>query len=1122
TVDRGGRIDDEVNVRRGNVTVDRGGRIDDEVNVRRGNVTVDRGGRIDDEVNVGRGNVTVDRGGRIDDEVNVDRGDVLVDRGGRIDDEVRVDRGNVTVDRGGRIADEVRVDRGNVLVDRGGRIDDEVRVDRGNVTVDRGGRIDDEVRVDRGDVTVDRGGRIDDEVRVDRGNVLVDRGGRIDDEVNVDRGNVTVDRGGRIDDEVNVDRGNVTVDRGGRIDDEVRVDRGNVLVDRGGRIADEVRVDRGDVTVDRNGRIDDEVRVDRGNVTVDRGGRVDDEVNVRRGNVTVDRGGRVNDDVTVGRGNVLVDRGGRVDDEVNVGRGDVTVDRGGRINDDVTVTTGNVSLNRRGLITGDVDVVTGDVSLDQQSSIRGHVTITDGDVVVNDNSSILNGVMISNLGDLTLDNTSLIQGNVYLQEGAVSLDHASTIERLDLNDTVFVALGHVTANNGSLIDSNVTVITTDNLNGVAVKLDQASAIHGNVYAGTGDVVLDNQSSIEGNVLAVSGNIDVLYGSHITGESVESGQGNINLLDSVISAHVTINDGWLTVDQASDIFGRVDVNGQSAANVEGTITGDLHLNNGSATLRGGLLVGNPLINGNVFSQGLISPGNPLNPVGTVTVTGNYEQFANSGYVADLVSLTDHDRIIVGGIANVQGSLYVINHGIKAERGQTWNLITADSVNVVDPLNLHHNFAVNTMLTPEVVYTNGAVQLRIAQESFAGLQGLTYNQRQVAGALDGAARHSQLDSLFDYLNYTDKSNVPSLLSLLSPEELTAIFQIGVATSQIQNFNIEQRLEDIRAGSHGFSASGLALRNASGSVSLDGIAMADGKKGLTIAGWDGKSVVSREVVAPVQQPSRFGFFATGHGEWASLSGTSEAPGQNFTSAGVTVGFDYRISENFVVGINGGYTNTQSDLERDGSLDVNGGRGGLYASYFNSGAYVNVAAGGGYNSYDMKRSTLGGTAKGSTDGAEANALLGLGYDFQLGGFSVGPVASVQYTYIGLNEFNETGSAAPLHYKDQDQNSLRSTVGLKAAYGFNVGNVVIRPEARAQWKHEYLDSTPEISARFNGADAVFTVNGPKIGRDSLLLDAGASVEFNQAVSVFAYYTGELGRTNYQSHAVNGGFRISF
>src|SRR5690606_3469461 len=130
--------------------------------------------------------------------------------------------------------------------------------------------------------------------------------------------------------------------------------------------------------------------------------------------------------------------------------------------------------------------------------------------------------------------------------------------------------------------------------------------------------------------------------------------------------------------------------------------------------------------------------------------------------------------------------------------------------------------------------------------------------------------------------------------------------------------------------------------------------------------------------------------------------------------------------------------------------------------------------------------------------------------------------TYIGLNEYTETGSDAALHIQDENQQSLRSTVGLKASYAINLGSVVIRPEVRAQWKHEFLDSTPSISARFSGADRVFTVDGPNIGRDSVLVDAGASVEFNSVFSVYAYYTGELGRTNYQSNAVNGGFRVAF
>jgi len=52
--------------------------------------------------------------------------------------------------------------------------------------------------------------------------------------------------------------------------------------------------------------------------------------------------------------------------------------------------------------------------------------------------------------------------------------------------------------------------------------------------------------------------------------------------------------------------------------------------------------------------------------------------------------------------------------------------------------------------------------------------------------------------------------------------------------------------------------------------------------------------------------------------------------------------------------------------------------------------------------------------------------------------------------------------------------------------------------------------------------NGPKIGRDSLLLDAGVTVQLTPRVGVYSFYTGDLGRQNYTSHSINGGVKMSF
>ena len=236
-----------------------------------------------------------------------------------------------------------------------------------------------------------------------------------------------------------------------------------------------------------------------------------------------------------------------------------------------------------------------------------------------------------------------------------------------------------------------------------------------------------------------------------------------------------------------------------------------------------------------------------------------------------------------------------------------------------------------------------------------------------------------------------------------------------------------------------------------------------------------------------------------------------------------DYKVTPNFALGISAGYAGTDADLADGGRVWVNGGKLGLYATYFTGGFYTDVAVNGGYNSYDTKRSALQGTARGSTDGGELNVLFGTGYDFTLGALKIGPTATFNYTYVGLDEFTEHGSLAPLHFGSQSAESIRSAFGFKASYDWKCGGLIVRPELRASWQHEFGDDDYALDSRFaNGAGNTFSVRGPQIGRDSLLVGAGVAVQFNERTSAYLYYDGQLGRENYDSHSVTGGLRVSF
>jgi outer membrane autotransporter protein len=397
----------------------------------------------------------------------------------------------------------------------------------------------------------------------------------------------------------------------------------------------------------------------------------------------------------------------------------------------------------------------------------------------------------------------------------------------------------------------------------------------------------------------------------------------------------------------------------------------------------------------------------------------------------------------------------------------------------------------------------------------------NAAAVGAALDSAADDPRMEAVHDDkgrpvidLLRGKMGGLPDelcelLTDRIPPEEFTAAFTLGFSQANIETSNLERRMERIRAGS-GFSATRFTINTGVPDVNM-------GLAGPT--GPEGKSGPS--MTQPTPQ-NRWGFFVTGIGEFTKVDDTSVAHGYYLPTGGVIFGADYRLSPNFAIGLTGGYAHTNGDLLYS-SLDVDGGTIGAYATAFGSGFYINAAASGVFNDYESHRDALLGDAQGDTNGRDFNAFVTAGYEWKKGALTIGPTASFQYTYVEFDGFTEHGSLLPLTFNDQNAESTRTALGGKISYDWHVGHILVRPELRAAWQHEFGDTENSIVASFaNGAGNSFTVNGPAIGRDSLLIGAGAAVLLNDHVSVYAYYDGELARTNYSSNNVSAGVRVSF
>jgi outer membrane autotransporter protein len=194
--------------------------------------------------------------------------------------------------------------------------------------------------------------------------------------------------------------------------------------------------------------------------------------------------------------------------------------------------------------------------------------------------------------------------------------------------------------------------------------------------------------------------------------------------------------------------------------------------------------------------------------------------------------------------------------------------------------------------------------------------------------------------------------------------------------------------------------------------------------------------------------------------------------------------------------YSHTWTSLKPSGSNGVNSGRGGLYATWSHHGFYLDAAAYGGYNSFKSSRSALQGLASGNTEGAELSTFISGGYDFHFGQLTVGPVAALQYTYAKIDGFSENGSLAPMQIQTGSAESLRSDVGFRVFYQWQIGKVVVTPSLKAAWEHEYKYSALPITAGFAsvpGPSATFL--GPAEGQDSAVISAGLSAQVTSTIT---------------------------
>ena len=759
-----------------------------------------------------------------------------------------------------------------------------------------------------------------------------------------------------------------------------------------------------------------------------------------------------------------------------------------------------------------------------------------GTQTLSGNNAYSGGTLLSG-GQLNLNSpTALGKGNLTI-DGGTTLDNTSGAPITLTNNNPQVWNGNFTfagSNNLDMGTGAVTMNANTQINVNGNTLTEGGAIGGNgsglIKTGGGTLTLSGSNSYTGGTLVQEGTLKAGAAAAIVGHSafqVSGGTLDLNGFDLTISSlsgsggAVSLGTAQLTLDQTnvSAYAGSINGVGSLVKTGPGTfILSGLNSYTGNTTVDAGLLqvdgtlAGNVSVNsggirggkgrvGGVTNNGSVSPGDSP---GTLHVAGNYTQTGAGSLNLQIASSSSFDLLAVGGAANLAGNLKLIRLNNFTPSNQTKLTVLTAAGGVHGTFDTVVNgFAAVPMMDVNVLYGSNNVTLEFLA-NFTQAPNLTPNQAGVAAALTAANQSSGMQKAITYLLGQPTGSLPAEFDLIAPEELTSIFTIAFTSADVQNSNIERHLMQVRNGVSGFSSGFTATTK-------------DGKAVVM----DGKNVCIDKNPSP--EDKRWSYFLEGAGEFSNVGSTNNASGYDFTTAGVSLGLDYRLNEHFALGFSGGYANTDADLVNRGGIRLNGGKAGVYATVFGGGFYADVLAGTGIGSFDTTRSSLQGRAQGSTNGWELDTLINGGYDIHLGRLSFGPTVSLAYTQATLDGFTEHGSLVPLQFGSQSQDSLRTNLGGKISYATQLKGITITPEVRVSWQHEYLDSTQSIGSRFaNAPETGFTAYGPTTGRDSALVSAGISLQLSRAISVYSYYDGQVGRQNFSSNNVSGGVKIDF
>lgn len=411
-------------------------------------------------------------------------------------------------------------------------------------------------------------------------------------------------------------------------------------------------------------------------------------------------------------------------------------------------------------------------------------------------------------------------------------------------------------------------------------------------------------------------------------------------------------------------------------------------------------------------------------------------------------------LTGTIA--RGSVSVLRITFAGTQAGMASVDAAADFSGVDPFpannSVRFDLGIDQINTTLITGTVAAIADPVLQQAAAAVS-------QVC-ATGSAALQAQCNAVVSAASSGNTEQVAQAVRAVLPEEILSQSTSVEQLAEVQFDNIDLRINELRAGSQGFSSNGLMLGSGRQSLAL-------GMLNTLFGAEDEEESIgsSGELI------SRWGGFVNG-----SVTSGSQTTDQkrDFDAIGLTAGVDYRKSWKLVFGTALGFNRFESDLADDGTLSTRALTFSAYTSYNPSDrTYVDARLGFGRSSVETKRrivipGLVDATAKGDADVNQISVAGAFGYQWQWQGWNVTPNASVQLLRSNFAAFSETGAGdnnARFASQRSDSRQLALAVRVSKAYSFSYG--VLAPQFDVSFTREFNSDGFIVDASLAGAPDV-------------------------------------------------------